>query len=100
MDYYTPVPRLVVYMNMAGLIMGRSHIKETNLDGSGFGNRDEDKKDRLKTMDFIAGVKYMLTKKIGLRLGFVAPVWTEFDPDANNTEDRDWLLDFGCAGRF
>jgi len=98
-EYYTPVRRLVAYMNMAGLIMGRSHIKETYLDGLG-GDRDENKKDRLKTMDFGAGVKYLVTEKTCLRLGFVAPVWTDFDPDANDTEGRDWLINFGFAGRF
>jgi hypothetical protein len=99
-EYYTPVRKLVAYVNLAGLIMGRSHIKETNEPSWSFFDRDEDKKDRLKTMDFIAGVKYMLTEKINLRLGFVAPVLTDFDPDANDTQDRDWLVDFGFAGRF
>lgn len=99
-EYYTPVRKLVTYVNAAGMFMGRSHVKETNQGGSGVGDRDEDKRDRLKTLDLIAGVKYSLTEKIGLRLGIVAPVWTGFDPDAVDTQGRDWMLDFGMAGRF
>ena len=98
-EYYTPVRRLVVYMNMAGIIMDRSHISET-YSGWPSLNRDEDKKDSLQTLDIIAGVKYMLTENTGLRLGFVAPLLTRYDSDAIDTQGRDWLLDFGFSGRF
>jgi opacity protein-like surface antigen len=99
-EYYTPVRKLVTYVNAAGLFMGRSHVKETNQDGLGWGDLDEDKKDSMKTLDLIAGVKYSLTEKIGVRLGFIVPVWTRFDPDAVDTQDREWMLDLGMAGRF
>jgi hypothetical protein len=69
------------------------------LDGFG-GNRDEDKKDRMKTLDLIAGVKYMFTNVTCLRLGVVIPAWTQFDPDAVDTQDREWMLDFGFSARF
>ena len=98
-EYYTPVRKLVAYMNVAGIMMGRSHISET-YSGWPSLNRDEDKKDSLQTLDIIAGVKYMLTENTGLRLGFVAPLLTRYDSDAIDTQGRDWLLDFGFSGRF
>lgn len=99
-EYYTPVRKLMTYTNLSGIIKGRSHIKETNEPNWSFFDRNEDKKDRLRTLDLIAGVKYSLTEKIVLRLGFIAPVWTGFDPDSVDTKSREWLLDFGFSGRF
>ena len=98
-EYYTPAPKLLAYANLAGIIMGHSHIKET-YEGFPFLNRDEDKQDGLKTLDLIAGVKYMFSEKKGLRLGIIAPVWTAHDNDAVDAEGRDWLIDFGFSSRF
>jgi hypothetical protein len=98
-EYYTPVRKLVAYANLGGVVMGRSHIKETYADWPFF-NRDEDKKDALKTLDLIVGVKYMLTEKTGFRLGLIAPVLTGYDSDTMYTQSRDWAFDFGFSGRF
>ncbi len=98
-EYYTPVRKLLAYANLAGIIMGHSHIKETYKDFP-FLNRDEDKQDSLNTLDLIAGVKYMFSEKKGLRLGIIAPVWTAHDNDAVDAEGRDWLIDFGFSSRF
>jgi hypothetical protein len=98
-EYYTPARKLLAYANLAGIIMGHSHIKETYEDFP-FLNRDEDKQDGLKTLDLIAGVKYMFSEKRGLRLGIIAPLWTTHDNDAIDAEGRDWLIDFGLSSRF
>ncbi len=98
-EYYTPVPKLVAYANLAGIIMGHSHIKESYRDLP-FLNRDEDKRDSLKTLDLIVGLQYMFKEKMGFRLGMVVPALTGYDPDAVDTQSRDWVFDFGFTGRF
>jgi hypothetical protein len=98
-SYGTPIPGLTAYCNIAGLFIDRSYSKETNSD-TGVVLRDEGKKDRLRTLDVIPGVKLQITQKIGFRLGVVIPTLTGYDPDAINPEKRDWAVDFGMAALF
>lgn len=99
LSYRTSIPGLHVYCNVAGMFIDRSHVKETD-NNTGVVVRDEDKKDRLRTLDVIAGAKLQLTEKYGFRLGIVIPVGTWHDPDVVNPEERDWAVDFGMAALF
>ena len=98
-DYFTRLPWLTAYLSASGMIQQRSHIKETNT-----ADRqvicDQDKRDRLQTLDINIGCKLRLTDKVGVRLGVSIPALTEFDPDVHNHESRDVVADFGIFGRF
>ena len=98
-QYGTPLKGLMLYLNTSGLLQERSHIKETNTaDGSLI--RDEDKKDRLGTMDLNLGAMLMITANAGVRLGVFIPLLTAFDPDVNDHASREWVTDFGFVARF
>jgi hypothetical protein len=98
-QYVAPRKGLMFYINALGLLQGRSHIKETNTaDGSLI--RDEDKKDRLKTLDLNLGAMLMITANAGVRLGVFIPLLTAFDPDVNDHASREWVTDFGFVARF
>lgn len=99
LDYYTPLPGLVCYLNAAGVVMGRSKIKETDVT-LGTVVRDGYKTDRLSTLDLNPGVRAMFTPNIGFRLGVIIPTWTEYDPDITDKGGRDWMVDFGLVGMF
>ena len=99
LSYRTSITGLHVYCNVAGMFIGRSHAKETD-NNTGVVVRDEDKPDRLRTLDVIAGAKLQLTEKYGFRLGIVIPVGTWHDPDVVNPEERDWAVDFGMTALF
>ncbi|MBN1613668.1 MAG: transporter [Deltaproteobacteria bacterium] len=98
-QYETPLKGLLLYLNASGLFQERSHIKETDTaDGSII--RDEDKRDRLGTLDLNLGAMLMLTANTGFRLGVFIPLATEFDPDVNDHASREWVTDFGFLARF
>ena len=99
LSYRTSITGLHVYCNVAGMFIGRSHAKETD-NNTGVVIRDEYKRDRLRTLDVIAGAKLQLTEKYGFRLGIVIPVGTWHDPDVVNPEEREWAVDFGMAALF
>lgn len=98
-DYRTPVRGLLVYCNLSGLIIARSHLKQTDVSDGTIIN-DGERADRLKTLDITPGVKLIITKNISIRLGVTIPAWTQYDSNVVNPVPRDLTFDFGMAGMF
>jgi hypothetical protein len=98
-EYYTPIKGVIVYVNASGLVIQRSHLKETDV-STGAIIIDGEKNNRLKTLDLIAGIRVAINAIIAARLGVIIPVWTQFDPDVADPQNRDWAVDFGFGGQF
>ncbi|MDD5711385.1 MAG: hypothetical protein PHY31_01355 [Smithellaceae bacterium] len=91
-DYFTPLPGLIAYLNVAGLMIERSKEKQNGVDVA--------LADSMKTLDIIAGVRFAITSSTAVRLGAIIPAWTQFDPDTLDPKHREVLLDAGFSGQF
>jgi hypothetical protein len=92
-EWISPIQKLRGYLTVSGIKVWSGEEEYYNDIGIISVKREKD--DSLEAVDVIPGIKYQVSKKSAVRVGVSVPVYTRYDPDVSNEEDRGVSVDFG-----